>query len=95
MAHDGTRVVLTGHSLGGGVAKVVAAKVGVPVFAVSSPGVYLSQKIFDIDDPSQIDKHEINLLNQNDLVPTIDQLKGLVMNMQCVRLPLLTTVLLL
>ena len=36
------KIVLTGHSLGGGIAKVVAAGSHVPVVAISAPGVYLS-----------------------------------------------------
>ncbi len=35
------QVVLTGHSLGGGLGKIVSAKLGIPIVAISAPGVYL------------------------------------------------------
>lgn len=33
--------MLTGHSLGGGLGKIVSAKLGIPIVAISAPGVYL------------------------------------------------------
>ena len=37
---QGTRnVVLVGHSLGGGVAKIVGAKTGIPALSLSGPGL--------------------------------------------------------
>lgn len=46
---EGRQVVLTGHSLGGSLAKIVAAAAGVPVVAVASPGVFLSARGFGVD----------------------------------------------
>lgn len=33
--------MLTGHSLGGGLGKIVSAKLGIPIVAISAPGIYL------------------------------------------------------
>lgn len=52
------QVILTGHSLGGGIAKIVAARVGVPVFGVSAPGIAVSHKIFDVPS-TRVGKHDI------------------------------------
>lgn len=56
------QVVLTGHSLGGGIAKIVSASLGVPVVAVSSPGISLSHRVFNVS-LHNIDTFETNLMN--------------------------------
>jgi putative lipase involved disintegration of autophagic bodies len=56
------QVVLTGHSLGGGVSKIAATRAGVPVFAISAPGISLSHRIFGVK-REVIDELEINLLS--------------------------------
>lgn len=44
-------VVVTGHSLGGGIAQVVAARLNLPVLTFSAPGIGYSVKRFGISDP--------------------------------------------
>ena len=64
----------TGHSLGGGIAKIVSAGTGVPVVAVSSPGIFLSSKGFNV--PAEpLAFLETNLITENDLIPKIDRLQ--------------------
>ena len=38
------QVIMTGHSLGGAIAKIVAARVDVPVVGISSPGIASSHR---------------------------------------------------
>jgi len=76
------KVVLTGHSLGGGIGKVVAARLYLPIVAISSPGIALSHKIFQVPLQS-LDKFEVNLIAAEDIVPKIDRLTGVVLKMHC------------
>lgn len=76
------KVVLTGHSLGGAIAKVVAAGSNIPVVAISSPGVFLSSRGFGIDqDPLKY--IAINLINDGDIMPKLDRLTGAVFHLGC------------
>lgn len=68
-------MVLTGHSLGGGIGKIVSAKLGIPIVAISAPGIYLSHKIFDVP-RANIDKYEINLMAPEDIVPKVRLVGG-------------------
>ena len=81
--HD-RKVVLTGHSLGGGIGKVVAARLLLPCVAISAPGIALSHKLFDVP-RENVDKFEVNLISGEDLVPKVDRLKGLIMKMHCTK----------
>jgi len=81
--HD-RKVVLTGHSLGGGIGKVVAARLLLPIVAVSAPGIVLSHKLFDVP-RENVDKYEVNLISGEDLVPKVDRSAGLIMKMRCTK----------
>lgn len=79
--HD-HKVVLTGHSLGGAIAKVVAAGANIPVVAISSPGVFLSSRGVGINqDPLKY--IAINLINDGDIMPKLDRLTGAVYTLGC------------
>lgn len=52
----------------------LVAATGVPVVAVSSPGIYLSSKGFDV--PAEpLSYLETNLIAEGDLIPKIDMLQ--------------------
>lgn len=89
-----SQVVLTGHSLGGGMATVVAAITHVPVIAINPPGIYTSiakhMRISDrsmehVDDLSSWMHHQsLSLVVENDWVNGIfDDHGGLVQMMTC------------
>ena len=40
-------VVLTGHSLGGGIANIIASKLGLVSYAISPPGIALGKDVYD------------------------------------------------
>jgi putative lipase involved disintegration of autophagic bodies len=77
-----TQVIMTGHSLGGGIAKIVAAKLGIPVIGVSAPGIALSHRIFGVS-RANVDRLEINLLSSEDIVPMFDRQSGIILQMRC------------
>jgi putative lipase involved disintegration of autophagic bodies len=73
---------MTGHSLGGGIAKIVAAKLGLPILAISAPGVFISHRIFGIPTDT-LDSFEVNLYMSDDIVPLFDRLQGTTFQMRC------------
>ena len=64
-------IVLTGHSLGGGVAQIVAARLQSLAVTFSAPGVVLSRRKFGIY-IGDIDEYLVNIQPQGDLVPLLD-----------------------
>lgn len=76
------RLVLTGHSLGGVVSQIVAARKRVPALAFSSPGIGLMYKKFGVS-PDSIDAYTSNVVASNDIIPLIDRLSGTVHHIQC------------
>lgn len=75
-------IVLTGHSLGGGIAKIVGSRLGVPAITFSSPGVYYSQAKLGVLG-SNIDQTSVTIAPRGDAVPLVDQQAGLVQSIQC------------
>ena len=78
------RVVLTGHSLGGSLAKIVAAAANVPVVGISSPGVFLSARGFGVDG-DRLKYLESNLVCENDVFPWLDRMQGAVFHLACAK----------
>lgn len=69
--YEGYELLLTGHSLGGGVSQVVAARVKGIAVVFSAPGVVLSRKKFKVT-LQEIDNRAFNICPVGDLVPLID-----------------------
>jgi len=90
---DDRQVVLTGHSLGGGLARIVAAIEHLPNVAFSPPGVAQSYYKFvynemssssELADAARLLHHEsIAVLPKNDPVPTVDTQVGLIQRIGC------------
>lgn len=70
--YEGYELLFTGHSLGGGVAQIVASRLKGVAVVFSSPGVVLSRRKFDIS-LEDIDAYNVNVWAVGDLVPLIDQ----------------------
>ncbi len=78
------QLLFTGHSLGGGVAQVVAARLKGVAVVFSAPGLVLSRRKFKIN-LSDIDSFCINVCPIGDLVPLID-IQGIkAQNIRCSR----------
>ncbi|CUG85468.1 transmembrane protein, putative [Bodo saltans] len=78
----GERLVLTGHSLGGVISQIVAARKRIPALAFSSPGIGLMYKKYGVEAHS-IDAYTSNVVASSDVIPMIDRLSGTVHHMQC------------
>lgn len=75
-------VLLTGHSLGGVIAKIVGARLGLRAIAFSSPGLSLSRFRFNISQ-SAINHLLINVVPNTDLVPLVDAPAGMIQQIDC------------
>ncbi|EFC42758.1 predicted protein [Naegleria gruberi] len=76
------QVILTGHSLGGGLAKIVGSRNMVQAVTFSGPGVLLSRQKFSITEEN-IDRYCVSVKPANDMVPQIDMDGGLVQHIEC------------
>jgi hypothetical protein len=79
------KMLITGHSLGGGLSKMAGARFGIRSFSFNGPGlVYSSGKVgedgVDLDD---INRSVVNVVLQGDLVSLIDSLGGSINKLKC------------
>mmetsp|Transcript_2940 Transcript_2940/g.4284 ORF Transcript_2940/g.4284 Transcript_2940/m.4284 type:complete len:997 (+) Transcript_2940:1325-4315(+) len=82
------RVVLTGHSLGGGLVKIKhATDEQLRAITFSAPGIVYSSRKFGTSWDS-INEHVVNIVPQNDLVPQVDQNGGLIQHIHCPGTPI-------
>jgi len=81
-ANNTDEVILVGHSLGGGIAKIIGARQQLPAVSFSSPGIaYGHVKFgFSLDDAS---KFGVSISPQNDKIPLLDKHVGLQQTIQC------------
>jgi len=75
------KVVLTGHSLGGAIAQIVAARLQLPALLFSAPGVTYSARRFDLK--SDWVRHVTVVVPDNDFVPLVDVQAGVVQRLAC------------
>ncbi|XP_065837665.1 uncharacterized protein [Oscarella lobularis] len=83
------RVLITGHSLGGSIAKIAGATLGIRTFAFNSPGLLFSRRKFNLDQRA-IDLTAVNVAMKNDIISEIDRLGGTVHHIDCPTDSLLT-----
>jgi putative lipase involved disintegration of autophagic bodies len=69
---DRSQVSVTGHSLGGGLAAIVAGKNSIRAVSVSAPGVLFTSKAISLDN-DVVRRMWITITSENDIVPTFDQ----------------------
>jgi len=69
--HPTALVVVTGHSLGGGIAMLVGAEKQIPAVAFSGPNAMLSRRKFGIS-KKDLDAFAVNIIPRGDPVPTVD-----------------------
>ncbi|CAK9042134.1 unnamed protein product [Durusdinium trenchii] len=73
--------VLTGHSLGGCIAQIVAARQQLPALVFSSPGVLYSARRFQIVPESA--RHVVVVVPDGDVIATVDEHAGVVQRIAC------------
>jgi len=74
--------VITGHSLGGGLSQIVAAKLNVPALVWSAPGAEYSAKRFGIQVQS-LKRNVVSVMPDHDVVPRVDLQGGMVQLIEC------------
>lgn len=73
---------LVGHSLGGGLAKIIGSRNKIPAVAISSPGDIYNHIKFDYS-VENVQKYTTTISAQNDPTAWIDKCGGLEQNIQC------------
>lgn len=77
-------VVLTGHSLGGGIGIISAAQSQTPVVAISGPNAGLSHDSFNPPFSSDaLDRYTFNVIPERDMVPRFDDKAQNYQNIRC------------
>lgn len=76
------RVLLTGHSMAGGLAKIIGSRLKIPAVSFSGPGeVHMHAKMrFNLDD---LERHTTSVVSRSDMVTWIDHHGGLVQYIGC------------
>lgn len=82
LAAQGKNVVVTGHSLGGAIAGLIAAKVSVPAVTFSPPGLFYQSKRMNLQ-MEDLRKHVVAVVPDLDVVPQADMQVGSVQMIQC------------
>ncbi|CAK0904343.1 unnamed protein product [Prorocentrum cordatum] len=92
-AHPADQVILTGHSLGGGIAQIVAARTGIPALVWSAPGILFSAHRFakNVQHPwselirfEELAKRSVTVVVPDlDPVPRVDEQIGMVQPVEC------------
>lgn len=82
--HPGEKIYVTGHSLGGGIATIVAAFLHVPAITFSAPGLYATSMM--LDPPPKLEEvrtYTVNIVPMFDLVPQADVQAGTQLAIYC------------
>ncbi|KAI9183541.1 hypothetical protein H9P43_004459 [Blastocladiella emersonii ATCC 22665] len=79
---QGRQVVVTGHSLGGGIASIVGARRSVPAVAVSAPGLGMSYLNYELS-LDAVSQWPVNVVPFTDPVPKCDEQVGAVVHVPC------------
>ncbi|KAJ4460387.1 hypothetical protein PAPYR_3409 [Paratrimastix pyriformis] len=77
-----SKLVLTGHSLGGGIAKILAASTGTAAVAFSGPGIGDLVDKLDLP-PTAVERNLFTVVPDGDLVPRIGEPTGTMQNIHC------------
>ncbi len=75
-------MLLTGHSLGGGLASIVASHLSLPAVVFSSPGLGYSTYNYNVTEEAVM-THTMNVIPLGDPVPGFDKQIGMIQNLPC------------
>ena len=77
-------LILTGHSLGGGLALISGAQTEIPGIALSGPNALISRRTFDPPISKEaIEKYTFNIVPDRDVVPRLDDLSQNYQRINC------------
>merc|ERR1712187_419717 len=74
-SHPNDEYVITGHSLGGGLAQIVASRMRLPSLVWSAPGVVYSARRFNIS-LEYSKRNVVVVIPDEDVVPRVDKQAG-------------------
>ena len=74
-------MVMTGHSLGGGLAKIHGAKYNISAVTFSSPGIFYTGRKYGIT--PEMHRYTTTIQPDMDVVPTIDRQAGTIYRLRC------------
>ncbi|KAI9034213.1 hypothetical protein DFJ74DRAFT_10497 [Hyaloraphidium curvatum] len=80
---QGLNVIVTGHSLGGGMASIGGALTGLKSVGYSPPGIVYSSLKFGIQDVYSLDETMISIYAEGDVVPKVDTHYGMQQYIPC------------
>jgi len=81
---NNSRFLLTGHSLGGGLAIISGAQLKVLTVAISGVNAMLSRKTFDPPiEPEDLNQYTFNVVPDSDPIPRVDDLARLYQRIEC------------
>ncbi|KAI9006855.1 hypothetical protein DFJ74DRAFT_377644 [Hyaloraphidium curvatum] len=83
---EGRSVLITGHSLGAGLANIVGTRTGSRSVTLSPPGIFYSKKKFNIG--PELDRSLITVIVRNDWVSMVDKPAGSVLFIPCDLFPI-------
>jgi len=77
-------IMITGHSLGGGLAMISGAQQKVPAVALSGPNAVISRRTFHPSfNKSDLEKYTFNIVPDRDIVPRLDDLSQNYQRINC------------
>jgi len=83
----GHQMIVTGHSLGGGLAQIISSQLNIPALTFSPVGVLYSLKHFHMLEQAVIE-NVVNVVPLNDPVPMIDEQIGFTQKIKCTASPI-------
>jgi len=75
-------IILTGHSLGGGMAAAVSGQTSLPAVVFSAPGAHFTRQRFKTNSERQY-RNVVNIQPDNDIVSRVDRHSEVLQNIEC------------
>ena len=88
MINDNDNIVLVGHSLGGGLAKILGKILGKQAISLSGPGINAFHSLWDSKGNSRFELTSIDIVPDSDIVPRVEVSSGTIYRLICVLSPL-------
>ena len=86
--NDNDNIVLVGHSLGGGLAKILGKLLGKQAISLSGPGINAFHSLWDSKGNSRFELTSIDIVPDSDIVPRVEVSSGTIYRLICVLSPL-------